>query len=327
MSKEMLISASDVIPEIFLNGKYTDILKIIKEKATIKNPSTEKTKDRQLIISTAAKIASSKTFLLKIGKDLSDKKRDEIKEELETILSVRNEIEENLNALKDEVRKPVTDWENKKKAEEEEKQRIIDYDNLHITALAENIIEDERREMVAENERLKKEAEKKRIEDQANINAEKKVEDQRLAGLKREREAGQKLEQAGIDKEILAGKVKDKAGKARQEILLKIGVSLDFPTLRNMEESAWNEFFELKNDEYQTKQKSEFVKELKEKREAEENRLKQEQINRENDKAHWKKINNEILSSMTQNDIPEDCARNVIILIAQGKIANLKINY
>ncbi|GAF86402.1 unnamed protein product, partial [marine sediment metagenome] len=108
MSKEMLISQNDVIPlDIFLNGKYEDILTIIKKKASLEDLDVEKTKDRKVMISTAAKIASSKTFLEKIGKNLADEKRAEIDKDLSKINSARKEIKTTLDELRDSTRKPV----------------------------------------------------------------------------------------------------------------------------------------------------------------------------------------------------------------------------
>ena len=44
-------------------------------------------------------------------------------------------------------------------------------------------------------------------------------------------------------------------------------------------------------------------------------------------KAHQKKINNEILSSLVRLGCPEETGKNIIAAIVKGEIKNISINY
>ncbi len=78
------------------------------------------------------------------------------------------------------------------------------------------------------------------------------------------------IEEAKVKKE---NELKDQAGETRCEMLKNIGVDLDFPTCREMEESAWVEFFNKKSSEYHAEKNRLFVLEQKEKERAEKEAL------------------------------------------------------
>jgi len=76
---------------------------------------------RQEIASIAMKVAKCKTYLEDAGKQLCDQERSKIDATLSAVMASRKQIKEELDALRDEVRKPLTDWEN---AEAERKGKI-----------------------------------------------------------------------------------------------------------------------------------------------------------------------------------------------------------
>ena len=81
--------------------------------------------------------------------------------------------------------------------------------------------------------------------------------DKQQADIKKQQDDLAKEKQEAIDR-------KNRAGQARVEMLLSIGVNLDFQTCKDMSEPSWNEFYDLKNKEYQTEQNRLFVLKLKE---------------------------------------------------------------
>ena len=132
--------------------------------------------------------------------------------------------------------------------EKEYNERIEAEKKAEADRIAKEKAEAEERERIRkENEQLKKEAEER--ERQAKIEAQKRAE------AERKREA------------------LDKAASARMEMLSEIGVALDFNTCRNMNESAWNDFYEAKNKEYQSEQNRIWL----EKQKAEQEQKKQQE--------------------------------------------------
>ncbi len=93
-------------------GKVDPILSAIKKIVAEFTPDTATAKGRAEIASIAHKVARSKTYLDGIGKDLVD----QYKEIPKKIDANRKRIRDELDALKDEVRRPLTDWENAEKA-------------------------------------------------------------------------------------------------------------------------------------------------------------------------------------------------------------------
>ena len=100
-----------ITPALFFRATGSDaILATLKEEvrrqAAALDISTEK--GRKAIASLAHKVARSKTFLDDAGKDLvADKKA-----EIAAVDAERLKVRTSLDELKEEVRKPLTDWEN-----------------------------------------------------------------------------------------------------------------------------------------------------------------------------------------------------------------------
>lgn len=97
--------------EVYNSGNIDNILNKIAEDARAQKTDMSTEKGRKEIASLAYKIAQSKTFLDKMGKALGDDARKQI----ETLNAERKKCVEFLDKLKDEIRNPLTDWENKEK--------------------------------------------------------------------------------------------------------------------------------------------------------------------------------------------------------------------
>lgn len=112
MSGQELVAISGLSPlAIFADGGVDPILKRIREEAKAEVIDISTTAGRERCASLAYKIARSKTALDDMGKQLvSDWKSKSAKVDAE-----RRKIRDELDALKDEVRRPLTDWENKDK--------------------------------------------------------------------------------------------------------------------------------------------------------------------------------------------------------------------
>lgn len=118
MSQELMIVNLPNPVEIFKKGGSEEILKQIKEKVTSEVFDVSTEKGRDVIRSTARKIASSKTAIDAMGKEL----KSEWKAKCDSIDLERRKIWDELETLQATVRQPLTDFENK------EKERIVNHE-------------------------------------------------------------------------------------------------------------------------------------------------------------------------------------------------------
>lgn len=149
-TKELIV-AEELTPEtIFKAGGMDPVLEKIREKAEAHVPDITTAKGRKAIASNAAKVASSKTLLDKMGKTL----KDQYKVLIDPIDGERRKTREFLDALKIKVRKPLAEWEGaetKRKAEEKAK---AEYESAWDEALAEDAIFNREREIKRKEEEL-----------------------------------------------------------------------------------------------------------------------------------------------------------------------------
>lgn len=108
--------------QVFVEPNGIDpYLEKIRKEALSHVPDLSTKSGRAAIASIAAKVARSKTYLDDAGKQLCDQERAKIDATLQAVLDSRKMLRAALDDLRDEVRKPLTDWEN---AEAERKGKI-----------------------------------------------------------------------------------------------------------------------------------------------------------------------------------------------------------
>lgn len=113
---------------VFTSKEQLDpLLEKIETEARSLVPDLTTKKGRDAIASMAHKVARSKTYIDNAGKDLVA----ELKALPKQIDESRRIVRERLDALKDEVRKPLTEWENAESARKEALQhRLADLRSL-----------------------------------------------------------------------------------------------------------------------------------------------------------------------------------------------------
>jgi len=123
MSTELMIELpkQNALQVFVENGGIEPYLEKIRKEALALVPDISTKKGRAEIASMAAKVARSKTYLDEAGKNLCDQERAKIDATLSAVLQSRKMLRAALDDLRDEVRKPLTDWENN---ESERKGRI-----------------------------------------------------------------------------------------------------------------------------------------------------------------------------------------------------------
>jgi len=158
----------DINPvKLFSENGLDPILNEIKKKVDEFEPDVETATGRKQIASFAHKIAKSKTFIEKMGKELVSKQKAAIK----LIDNERKRSRDFLDEQRDKARQPLTEWEEaEKKALAEEAARVefnLDHTEaleFHVLWLKEKEFEALKAKIEKEKEEKRQEAEKERLE-------------------------------------------------------------------------------------------------------------------------------------------------------------------
>lgn len=327
---------------VFTNQEQLDpLIEAIEKEARSLVPDLSTKKGRDAIASMAHKVARSKTYIDNAGKDLVA----ELKALPKQIDESRRLVRERLDALKDEVRRPLTEWEAEQeriKAEEAmnamheealvmnaefDRQRAAKIEADHEMALLMNEkIDRDREEARQKAEQAKREHEeriKREAEEKARREADEAAKREIEAAAAREREATLAKERAEREAKELAEKAEhdrieaeQRAEREKKEALAKA----------ERERIAAEE--KAKREKEEAIQRERAAAEAREQaRLAEEKRIKDEEARRAADKEHRKIINNKALQDLIAAGVPEECAKLCIMAIAKGNITAISINY
>ncbi|GAA0334785.1 hypothetical protein L9H26_04065 [Morganella psychrotolerans] len=324
MSNELVIIEPETALDIFTApDKVQMMLSSIREKALAEQAELDtdlsKAKNRDAIKSLAYKVTQSKTYIDKAGKLVVD----ELKELPKKVDASRKQCRDELDALSDEIRKPVTVWEDAEKARVEAEELVKKIERDHDEALQMNELHDLRK---AEEERKRIEHEneiKRQAAEQARIEAEQKAQRDREAAelkVKHEREAAelkarQEVE-AAATREREAREAQERAEREKQEAIAKAANDA-----KEAKERAEREKLAAIEAERRKAEEAEKA------RLAEVERQKQEELKRQADTDHRAKVNNQAMQDLIAAGIPEECAKACIIAIAKGTVSSVKISY
>ena len=279
----------------------------------------------------AHKVARSKTYIDNAGKDLVA----ELKALPKQIDESRRVVRERLDALKDEVRRPLTEWE----AEQERIKAEEAMNALHAEALAMNEefdrqlaarIESDHEMALLMNDAFDREqAEKKAEAERQRIAREEEI--KRLAEEKAKREAAEQAQ-----REIDAA-----AAREREAILAKERAERERIEAQQRAEREQREAAERAEREKQAaveaerrkaQEEADRIRREAEQREqarlAEEKRKADEQARREADVKHRKAVGTEIVKALMANtSLTRDQAIEVLTAVKDGRIPHTGISY
>jgi colicin import membrane protein len=242
---------------------------------------------RKEIASTAYKVAQAKTYLDGLGKDLVD----EMKELPKKVDASRKAMRDFLDNLKDEIRLPLTQWEEEQERIEAEKKAAIEAEALRVKVEADHELA---LLMNAEHDR-QIEAQKQAIE-QARIEREANIAREAEQRAKAEAEAKAKAEIEESERKVIAARVAQE--RAEQD-------------KRDAEEKAAKA---IVDERLRVSQAEQAEKAAAAKREA--------------DLAHVKQINNQALLELVKHaKLTEEQAKLVVVAIAKALIPNVSIKY
>ncbi|HEE4467303.1 hypothetical protein L0E04_19820 [Klebsiella pneumoniae] len=306
---------------VFTNNDQLDpLIEAIEKEARSLVPDVTTKKGRDAIASMAHKVARSKTYIDNAGKDLVA----ELKALPKQIDESRRVVRERLDALKDEVRRPLTEWE----AEQERIKAEEAMNVLHAEALAMNEefdrqlaarIESDHEMALLMNDAFDREqAEKKAEAERQRIAREEEI--KRLAEEKAKREAAEQAQ-----REIDAA-----AAREREAILAKERAEREQKEAAERAEREKQAAVEAERRKAQ--EEADRIRREAEQREqarlAEERRKADEQARREADVKHRKAVGVEVVKALMANtSLTRDQAIEVLTAVKDGRIPHTGISY
>ncbi|SXD48219.1 TolA protein [Klebsiella quasivariicola] len=306
---------------VFTNNDQLDpLIEAIEKEARSLVPDVTTKKGRDAIASMAHKVARSKTYIDNAGKDLVA----ELKALPKQIDESRRVVRERLDALKDEVRRPLTEWE----AEQERIKAEEAMNALHAEALVMN--EEFDRQLAA---RIESDHEMALLMNDAfdRIQAEKKAEAERqliareeeikrLAEEKAKREAEERHRaelEAAARREAEERAAKERAERERIEGIQRA----------EREKQAAVEAERRKAQEEADRVRRE-AEQREQARMAEEKRKADEQARREADVKHRKAVGVEVVKALMANtSLTREQAIEVLTAVKDGRIPHTGISY
>ncbi|HGF6043951.1 hypothetical protein [Enterobacter hormaechei] len=341
---------------VFTTKEQLDpIIEAIEKEARSLVPDVSTRKGRDAIASMAHKVARSKTYIDNAGKDLVA----ELKALPKQIDESRRIVRERLDALKDEVRKPLTDWENAESARKEAlQQRLVDLRALadvidsvgnYLPSVeiqqriesAKAVALDESWQEVAAEAGVAKDATIQQLEAALIVAKQREHEAAELERLRKEAEEKARLErEENIRREA--------AERARRDAEAKHKAEIEAAARREAEEKARAELAERQRieaeqraarekqeaEERARREKEEAVaaerrrlEEAEAARLAEEQRKAEEEARRAADKEHRRTVNRRVIADLINQGIPEEFAQKALLAIAGGKVQDAHIKY
>lgn len=306
---------------VFTNNDQLDpLIEAIEKEARSLVPDVTTKKGRDAIASMAHKVARSKTYIDNAGKDLVA----ELKALPKQIDESRRVVRERLDALKDEVRRPLTEWE----AEQERIKAEEAMNALHAEALAMNEefdrllaarIESDHEMALLMNDAFDRE--------QADKAAE--AERQRIA----HEEEIKRLAAAAAAREVEQRAQREREEAAHREAVLKAQAEqAERDRIAAEQKSEADKQAAIEAERRKAQEEADRIRREAEQREqvrlAEEKRKADEQARREADVKHRKAVGTEIVKALLANtSLTRDQAIEVLTAVKDGRIPHTGISY
>ena len=313
-------------------------------------PDVSTKKGRDAIASIAHKVARSKTALDNIGKELVA----ELKDVPKKIDAERKRMRDTLDTWKDDVRRPLTEWEEAEESRQARHKTGIEL--IQQAAATHDFSASTLRATLAAIEAKSIDASWEEFESEAHRAKTKTIEALQSAIAERDRQEAEQAELTRLRAEAAAREQKEReeriareaAERAQREAEAKAHAEREANIKREAEAKASAERRELelklaaeraereKAEAIQREQqaKADAERRAAESVEAEKRRVAEaaaaeaeETKLREQNKAHKTSINRAALEALIACGLTEDAAKKAVTLIAQGKIPAVSIRY
>lgn len=346
--------APDMAPAIYVENGLDSFLEKIRAGVN-EVPDLSTAKGRARIASLAAQVSRSKTAVEKPGRDYLKR----LKEQPKVVEAELRRFVTECDQLRDEVRRPLTEWEDAEKARTEAlQQRLVDLRALadvidtsgnylpsadiqeRILEAKSVVLDDSWQERAAEAG-VAKDSTIQQLEASLVIAQKREHEAAELDRLRKEAEEKARLErEENIRREAAEQAKRDAEAKAQAEIYAA--------ARRESEARAATERAEREKIEAQQKaereakaaaEKAEQEKnaaiaaerrrqeEAESARLAEQKRIAEEEARRAADKEHRRSINRQAIADLIESGITQEMAEKALIAIASGKVSAVSIKY
>ncbi|EFG5480265.1 hypothetical protein ABEL79_04180 [Escherichia coli] len=306
---------------VFTNNDQLDpLIEAIEKEARSLVPDVTTKKGRDAIASMAHKVARSKTYIDNAGKDLVA----ELKALPKQIDESRRVVRERLDALKDEVRRPLTEWE----AEQERIKAEEAMNALHVEALAMN--EEFDRQLAA---RIESDHEMALLMNDAfdREQADKAAEAERQS-IAHEEEI-KRMAAAAAAREVEQRAQREREEAAHREAVLKAQAEqAERDRIAAEKKAEADKQAAIEAERRKAQEEADRIRREAEQREqarlAEEKRKADEQARREADVKHRKAVGTEIVKALLANtSLTRDQAIEVLTAVKDSRIPHTGISY
>jgi colicin import membrane protein len=348
MSNELIEVEEATVLQAFTSGDGLDpIINQAKELVDGFEHDLTTEKGRKATKSLAAKVSKLKVRLDDAGKELVSS----WKEQAKVVDNSRKDMRERLDALRDEARKPVTDWENAEKdriasheaaffaigslsssIDDEGNKYGIDELNQRMVELTSIVVDSsyEEYELKAIKEQQQSVAkltiiiadEQKRLDNEAELVRLKQAEEDRRQQEHEENIKREAADAARLAAEAVAKEASEKAETEKQEAINRAEESK-----RQAEESERARIAAEENAKIEAGAAAERARLTEIKRREDEEKAEQEaKAKREANKAHISKIRKSAKEGLMKY-VDEATAVKIVLAIHAGEIDNIKITY
>ncbi|HHT0564170.1 TPA: hypothetical protein ACXRYC_003373 [Klebsiella pneumoniae] len=306
---------------VFTNNDQLDpLIELIEKEARSLVPDVTTKKGRDAIASMAHKVARSKTYIDNAGKDLVA----ELKALPKQIDESRRVVRERLDALKDEVRRPLTEWEAEQERIKAEEAMLA----LHVEALAMNEEFDRQLASRIESDHemallMDKDFDRERADKAAE------AERQRIAY----EEEIKRLAAAAAAREVEQRAQREREEAAHREAVLKAQAEqAERDRIAAEQKAEADKRAAVEAERRKAQEEADRIRREAEQREqdrlAEEKRKADEQARREADVKHRKTVGTDIVKALVTNtSLTRDQAIEVLTAIKDGNIPHTGISY
>ena len=340
--------------DVYVNKGMDPLLGKIKEHVLSFVPDVTTKKGRGEIASMAYKVAQTKTLLDNLGKDLTA----DWKAKAKVVDEERKRMREELDALKDKVRAPLTEFENREKERIESLLKRLDLikalagdvddagNKLSSKQLAERLVAakgvdiESFEEMVADAALAK---DKAILALEANITSREREEAdaaelERLRKEAAEREQREMMERIRREAEEKAKKEAAEAARKEREQREREKAEAEAAILREREETARREAeaearriadIKAANDKAE-REKAELMRQYEEKErivKAKKEAAEEAERKRQEDVQHRTAVNNNILRSLMAYGCDEETGTAIVKAMIAGSVPHVSVNY
>ncbi|MGL4466105.1 MAG: hypothetical protein ACRCUK_01260 [Plesiomonas shigelloides] len=322
MSKELAVIevTEDMAPAVYVAGGLKKYFDMVKDAVADEVPDLSTAKWRARVASLANQVSKSKVAVEKPGREYLKR----LKEMPKVVEAELRDWVRSCDELRDEVRRPLTEWEDEQKrieterlADEEAEKIRIQIEHDHEVGLLMNAEFDRQRE------------EKRKQEEVARIEYERKLQEEAAERARQEEVHRQQAERDRIERERVEAIQREEAAKRQAEEAQKARIAAEEKAKRDSELAEQRRIEAEKQAEINAKLAAERAAEQERQRIiADQERIKLEEEARAADVENKRRVNNEALEDLvTVCGVSKELAIEVIKAIASGKVRNVKIQY